>query len=186
MPHVRFRHHTPAALDAEGLLGDAHTGCSTEASALIERRALAAGFGIAMVAATLRPVLENWRDEPRDGFPLSYYPMFTARRRRTVRVTHLLGIDTQGERHIIPCRYAGTGGLNQVRKHIAATVSWGGADELARSVARRISRGSAGMLETVVKVQVVTGAYDMDRYFRGKRRPKSEEVHAECPVPKRA
>ncbi|MDQ3552819.1 MAG: hypothetical protein M3395_00195 [Chloroflexota bacterium] len=143
-------------------------------------------MSIAMLAATLKPVIENWRASPRDGFPLSYYPMFTARRRRRVRVTHLLGLDAQGKRQPIPCRYAGVGGLNQVRKHITATVRWDGADELAQSVARRIARRSAGPLDTVVKVQVVTGVYDMDRYFRGKRRPKNEEVHAECLVPGRA
>lgn len=155
-------------------------------TALIERRGIAAGLSIAMVVAALRPILENWRERPRDGFPLSYYPMFTARRSRRVRVTHLLGIDAQGGRQIIPCRYAGTGGLNQIRKHITATVRWDGADELAQGVARRVARRSTGPLDTIVTVQVVTGVYDMDRYFRGKRRPKSEEIHAECLVPGRA
>jgi len=39
------------------------------------------------------PILENWKDEPKDDFPLSYYPMFSKIRGETTIVSYLYGGD---------------------------------------------------------------------------------------------
>ena len=71
-----------------------------------------------MVAAVFSPVAENWRDHPSDGFPLSYYPMFSRQRGEVYRQTHLVGVDAENNRILIPYRFAGAGGFNQVRRQI--------------------------------------------------------------------
>lgn len=131
--------------------------------ARFERR-LAAAFSIAMVAAVLAPVRQNWRRRPVDGFPLSYYPMFSARRRSSARVIHLVGIDGDGGSVCIPHRCAGTGGLNQVRRQIGRSCGAGGAFELCAIVAGRVARDAE--LDVVVAVQVVESSYRLDDYFQ--------------------
>ncbi|NJM08485.1 hypothetical protein HC891_23350 [Candidatus Gracilibacteria bacterium] len=50
-------------------------------------RNLARGFSMVLVGAVLAPLIENWRAAPRDNFPLSYYPMFSARRSKRSKFT---------------------------------------------------------------------------------------------------
>ena len=40
-------------------------------------KATAALFSIAVLGAMLSAVVQNWQAQPRDSFPLSYFPMFT-------------------------------------------------------------------------------------------------------------
>ncbi len=149
---------------------------------LVRGKALAGAASLLTVCAVLWPVMENWRKKPKDGFPFSYYPMFSAKRSKSASVTYLVGLGAEGERHVLPYRYAGAGGLNQVRKHIRKAVVGGKADELARLVAARIVLDGQERFSGVVTVQVVTGKYRLGDYFVGKQDPVSEVVHASCPV----
>jgi hypothetical protein len=148
-------------------------------TACIEDGRAAALFGVALLALVLWPVRQNWRATKTDSFPLSYYPMFSARRRRRMRVTHLVGYDGAGGVHVLPYLYAGSGGLNQVRKQIARTVERGDAAELCRKVAAYPPR--AGDLP-LVSVAVVTSEYRVSRFFAGAREPASVVVHATAAV----
>jgi len=94
----------------------------------------------ALLGAVITPVRQNWRPVPRDGFPLSYYPMFSARRRRTGTVTHLVGVDADGRSRVLHYRHAGTGGLNQVRRQIRRSVTEDRADALAERAAGSVAR----------------------------------------------
>jgi hypothetical protein len=154
-----------------------------EPGALVRTRWLAWAIGVGLVGATLRPVIENWREKPRDGFPFSYYPMFSAKRQRHVEVTHLIGITARGTRHVIPATVAGTGGLNQIRKQIRRTVREGRAQELAASVADTLRTHG---LDEFERVAVVTGRFDMHAFYAGDRRPVALTVHAVEPVRRRA
>ncbi|MGH8018982.1 MAG: hypothetical protein ACREIA_11940 [Opitutaceae bacterium] len=129
-----------------------------------------------MLGAVLAPVAQNWSDDPRDDFPLSYYPMFISGRDNERDITHLIGIDAQGGEHILPFRLAGPGGFNQVRKQIRKGVHMGGASDLVRQVAERASRNEA--YNDLVAVEVVTGVYRLDDYFEGHIEPVRRRVHA--------
>ncbi|MGF1471221.1 MAG: hypothetical protein ACFB50_05680 [Rubrobacteraceae bacterium] len=142
----------------------------------------AGGLSILTVGATLWPLVRNWREDPEDDFPLSHYPMFSAKRPEKVRVTHLVGLDGRGKRYLIPYKYAGGGGMNQVRRQINRTVREGRADALCQTVAARISLEKESSFAGVVTVQVVTGRYRLADYFSGAREPLSENVRASCPV----
>lgn len=145
-----------------------------------QRKGFAGGLSVLMIGAVLWPVIENRRKEPKDSSPLSYYPMFSAKRSKWVYVNHVVGLDARGGRHLLPYACAGTGGLNQVRRQINRIVREGRADELCQMVAAK------GALEErfagVVTVQVVTGRYRLADYFAGKRDPVSERVRASWPV----
>src|SRR5262245_41098893 len=85
---------------------------------------------LAMIGAVLWPIQQNWREKPVDNFPLSYYPMFSAKREATEAFHYLLGHDAQGARYIIPYQFAGSGGLNSVRRQIRRIVEDGRGPQL--------------------------------------------------------
>ncbi|MDQ3628740.1 MAG: hypothetical protein M3419_08025 [Actinomycetota bacterium] len=136
----------------------------------------------ALLAAVLAPMRQHWRSKARDGFPLSYYPMFSARRKRHGTVTHLVGQTATGSRRLLHYSYAGTGGLNQVRRQLRRTVREGRAGDVAALVASRVATRPRRGDEAVTRVQVVTGRYAYDDFFSGQREPVSEEVHASMTV----
>jgi hypothetical protein len=148
-------------------------------------RLRAAAFSVTLLAAVLAPVAENFRDEPEDSFPLSYYPMFSARRSPTPEVTYLVGLSAAGERYPIHYRYAGVGGMNQVRRQIRRRVREGAAGVLCADVASKVARARKPPLADVVTVQIITGEFRLDDYFRGDKRPLQEEVRASCAVQRR-
>ena len=139
---------------------------------------MAGGLSLLMVGAVLWPIVENWRTEPKDSFPLSYFPMFSVKRGKEMRLAYLVGYDAQGRRYPIPYRYAGAGGLNQVRRQLNAIVRTGRAEDLCRRVAAALAGEPVGPLAEVVTVQVVTGRFCFDDYFFGNKEPLAEVVHA--------
>ena len=145
-------------------------------------RRLAGVMSIVIMGAALYPIVQNFRDERQDSFPLSYYPMFSRKRSEVRRVRYLIGYDAEGNRHTIHYRYAGVGGMNQVRRQIRKRVRNGQADVLCAAVAKRVSRLRKPPLSKVVTVQVITGDYRMDDFFRGNKTPLKEKIEASCPV----
>lgn len=143
---------------------------------MIRNRWLAGGFSLGLLGAVLWPIAQNWRAKPRDDFPLSYYPMFSHRRGRRVKVTHLLGLDAAGRRIPIAYGVIGPGGFNQIRRQVRALVERG---EAAALCARVAPRALAAHPE-LVTIQVVTSTYELDRFFSGDRMPFKEAVHAEA------
>ncbi len=147
------------------------------------RKWIAGGVSILMICAVLVPVVENWRERPRDSFPLSYYPMFTAIHPDTQRENYLVGFDRQRNRYLIHHSYVGPGGLVRVRRTIInRMISRGQAAQLCRSVAAEIARRRSRALSPVATVEVMTGTYRHSEYFAGNKTPDSEQVRGSCPV----
>ena len=122
----------------------------------LDRGKIPAGvLSLALIGAVLWPIQQNWREKPRDNFPLSYYPMFSAKRKAIESFYYLAGHDEHGTRHLIPYKFAGAGGLNSTRRQIGRIVREGRADELARSVARRLARQEKAPWSQIVTVAVV-------------------------------
>jgi hypothetical protein len=142
---------------------------------MIRNRWVAGGFSLGLLGAVLWPIVENWRETPRDDFPFSYYPMFSARRGKRASVIHLLGIDAAGRRVPIAHRMIGPGGFNQTRRQLRRIVQRGDAARLCARVAPRVFRA----YPKLVTLQVVTGTYKLNRFFKGDRQPHAELVHAE-------
>lgn len=147
-------------------------------SAAIEGKRSAAAFSALVVGAVAWPIRQNWRARPRDGFPLSYFPMFTVDRSKRCKVTHLVGVRADGERVVIPYHCGGAGGLNQVRRQLRRIAREGDPDELCRLVAQRVARRSGAGLEGLASVQLITGEYCLEAFGRGERELLREQVHA--------
>lgn len=145
------------------------------------RTRLGAGWLSALVlGATLFPVTENFREKPADGFPLSYYPMFSYTVASVQRLNYILGTDEAGTRHVLHYGYAGTGGMNQVRRQIRRRVKHGSAPQLCEEIAARISNSSEEA--AVVTVSIATGDFRLDAYLEGRTSPQRERILASCPV----
>jgi hypothetical protein len=145
-------------------------------------KAPAAVFSLLVIGAVLCPITENWKAQPQDSFPLSFYPMFSKKRGATVQVTYLVGMDKRGNEQPIRYTYAGTGGLNQVRMQLNSAVRQGKATPICRKVALRIARKKTGPLAEIDTVAMVTGTYRVDDYFAGKHEPQSLQVETLCKV----
>jgi len=122
------------------------------------------------------PIRENWRSEPRDGFPLSYYPMFSLKRSAKTRLTYMVGIDAEGGSHRIPYRHIGPGGLNQVRRQLPRAVLAGRGEEVCRAVAERLRARPTAVPADLVELRIVTGKFRLADYFSGEKRPASERI----------
>ena len=138
-------------------------------------------FCAGLLAVTLAPVAQNWAKHPVDGFPFSYYPMFAERVGETYRVTHVVGIDRSGREHVVPFRYLGEGGMNEVRVHVrreARRDPRGFCRQVAVTLRERAPEDLRGVQQLVVR----TGLYDMQSYYAGRIEPRSEREHARCRV----
>lgn len=123
------------------------------------------------------PVLENWHPQAKDDFPLSYYPMFSAKRDSTSRLRYFVGYDSTGRRHCISHNYIGKGGMNQVRRQINKYARQGSGQKLAKKVARRVAKSREWPFCQLTYLELVEGEYHVDNYFiRGDKTPLSETV----------
>lgn len=138
---------------------------------------------VCTLAVLLSPVAENWKRKPVDSFPLSYYPMFSAKRAATYSAQTIYGVDGSGKRTVLPYRLAGTGGFNAVRRQLRVHVKEKRAAELCRGVAARLSRSSRRELAGIREIRIATQTHNVDAFFAGERTPLSEKVHAVCEAP---
>jgi hypothetical protein len=144
---------------------------------------LSAIVSFLVLAAVFSPIAENWKEEGSDGFPLSFYPMFTNRQGEVYRQTYLVGLDEENNRIPISYRYAGSGGFNAVRRQINRLARDDRVVDLCQSIASRVSRRRSDPLNRVERVRVVTGTYRLYDYFSlRKDTPVFEWIRAECPV----
>ena len=177
-----------------------HADLSSASTSSCSRRSLlgkgAAGlFSLLLIGATLAPIVQNWRTKRGidteggargDSFPFSYYPMFSQKRSRLYKVNYLVGLDAQGNRHLISHEFAGEGGFNQTRRQIDKLIRRNRPHTLCRHVAAQVAEAIEPPTTEIVTVQIVTGAYEFAKYFVGDKRPVSELVRASCPVSYRA
>jgi hypothetical protein len=126
-------------------------------------RAQAAFISAAVLAAVLSPLLQYRRPRPDrvDGFPLSWYPMFSAKRSRRMSVTHAVGVTADGGRHSLPSAALGAGGVNQVRRQLyRVAVREARPDAYADDLAARVARSPDW--PNVIRVEVVRTRFDLD------------------------
>lgn len=149
-------------------------------------RGWAIAVAVTMLGAVLYPVRQNWRPEDKrnEGFPLSYYSMFTVKRETTHPVRYLVGIRADGSRVHLPGRLIGSGGMNQVRYQINRVVDEGWTDEYVHTFAAKL--GTRKKYADVARVQIVEGFFHLDEFmFTRELNPEQEDVLAEAEVPRK-
>src|SRR5262245_37223361 len=139
-------------------------------------------LSVVMLGAVLWPIQQNWREEPQDSFPLSYYPMFSQKREPTESFYYVVGRDAQGARRLIPRKWISRGGQNQVRKNLRRIIKEDRGNELAKSIAKRLAQENEQPWSQIVSVAVVSRQYVMDDFFHGKKEPVSEKVFGSARV----
>jgi hypothetical protein len=137
-----------------------------------------------VLGAVLYPLKQYLRPANRrvDGFPLSHYPMFSARRQSTATVPYAVGVLAGGGRQYLPYRLLGAGGLNQVRRQLKRVLNEDRAEEFARTIAARAS--AEPRLRDVVRVEIVRGELDLDASMMSHQVTGTEEVLASAPLPR--
>jgi hypothetical protein len=140
-----------------------------------ERR-FAVGLSAIMLGAVLYPLRQHLvaKKNRKDGFPLSYYPMFSAKRGETCKVAYGVGVKADGTRVYLPGPVMGTGGLNQIRRQLRRVVREERVPIYAEVVAARVSTHLG--LEDVVRVEIVDGEFNIDECFLNHRIEGVEEV----------
>jgi hypothetical protein len=141
---------------------------------------------VGFVVAVASPVERNFnRRSDTDGYPLSWYPMFSGRRSDTLRVNYMYGLGAEGKRYKIRYNYWARGGFNQGRSQLAKALRKGRKATMAKceAVAARLAKRKRGWPSRVQTVRVAKGRYDVNEFFvKGNREPMREIVKAECPV----
>ena len=145
-------------------------------------RLLALAFCFVLVGAVLSPIGQNWQKTPQDNFPLSYYPMFSARRDAVETFYYVVGMRADGRRTQLPHTVIGNGGENQVRRGLRKIIEDGRAPDFAQEVAKRVAGKTGRRYRNIVSVAVCRGKYSVDDWFQGKRQPLSEVVTGSAAV----
>jgi hypothetical protein len=131
----------------------------------------------ALTAAVFAPVL---RDPPRDSFPLSTYPMFTAPRER-VWVHVVVGLDAQGgELRLGPAALA-TDEVMQASQTVARAVRRG--KKARRALCAEVAARVPELAPRIVRVEVRSLQFDSVGYFtRPDEGPLQSKRRARCAV----
>jgi hypothetical protein len=142
-------------------------------------------WSVVVCGAVLSPIVQGFRDTPRDDFPLSWFPMFAAARPAIEKPVYAVAIGG-GEHAFVPSHYWTAGGFNQGAFQLLDAASVGPTklrplcERIARAVAKRPPRGVSSPGE----VEIRRGAYSLETFFgAGDSTPISETVLVSCPVP---
>ena len=134
---------------------------------------------IAVAVLVLSPAL---RASPRDGFPLSNYPMFATDVGREARVDTAVGLRADGSvERLSPRLVTGTDEVILAASTVTNAVAAGPATaaNLCAEIAGRVTANRAD----ITQIRLATETYDAIDYFDGQRAPAAVDVHAVCPVP---
>jgi hypothetical protein len=141
-------------------------------------RSTAAAISLALVAATLWPVLGNPRD---DSFPLSTYPMFASRRPTLQTYRYALGETAGGARRTLSPTLVGTAEVLQAIIVIDRAVA-GGRTETTKLCERIAARAATDdEFSDVVMIRIVTGTHDAVEYLARDQIGRETEL-ARCQV----
>ena len=144
-----------------------------------------ASISIILILVVASPVLENWKDEPKDSFPLSYYPMFTKARGEKTIVWYLYGEDKDRYSYTISNNFVIPGvGFNTARKQIRRMIQNNQSAELCESTAKTIGRIGMEPYNKITYVAVVSSRVDISEFMkkRNNYRPRDNRIYANCLV----
>lgn len=152
-------------------------------------RLVAAVVTALLLTAVSLPARRLGRDDARDSFPFSHYPMFSAKRKEHYWVTHLLGVRADGSVAPLHYSYLGTGGLNAVRRQVRRRVLSGDGQQVAERAAELLSVRDRNADRDVVRVHIVRGRYLVEPFMTGRAREvftSKLDVRGSADVPGRA
>jgi hypothetical protein len=141
----------------------------------------------AYVLSTALVATVGWpafRDPHDDGFPLSTYPMFAARRGRVHEVVSARAVAADGSRALVPPALIANAETMQAIRTLSRAIRAGEdeAKELCLGIAERLGHADEEGLKSAVRVELVTERVDAIDYLAGRAEAELVHVHARCPV----
>lgn len=140
-------------------------------------------MALIIVAVALLVVSPALRSAPRDGVPLSNYPMFATDVGRRAVVDTAFGLRDDGTSVTLsPELVTGTGEVILAASTVANAVASGPerAAGLCAEIASRLPVDG-----DITAVRIATETYDAVDWFGGATTPTAIDVRATCPVPPR-
>jgi hypothetical protein len=133
---------------------------------------------LSLIGAVLYPLQTR---PPRDGYPLSTYPMFTIKHPQLVDIDHVVGVGPERSAPLPPDVVA-SGEVLQARVVVVKSLRSGrrGAEALCTEVAARVAREPD--LDWVERVEVRRDRFVVAGYFSSARQPTQTNMHARCKV----
>lgn len=132
------------------------------------------------------PILENWKDEPKDDFPLSYYPMFIQNRGEETLVAYLFGVDKDKNYYTIPNYYVIPGSdFNSARKQIMRIIINNQSLELCKFTAKVLRIIEEEPFNKITHLVVISSKVNIAEFMKSEGinfRPEENNVHAKCRV----
>ena len=123
-------------------------------------RLFAAIISIAMIAATVEPVLRKpWED----SFPLSPYAMFAYKRPTKLTMDYAFGVTATGERRTLTPRIVGSGEVLQALTVIQRARAKNELPQLCATIASRVADLSS--YDDVTEIRIVSGTHDAVDYL---------------------
>jgi hypothetical protein len=134
----------------------------------------------ALVAlVVLSPAL---RSSPRDGFPLSNYPMFASDIGRVTTLDTAKGVRADGTTvPLSPELVTGTGEVILAASTVSNAVAAG--PDRTNGLCAEIASRVAGARDDIAQIRIATETYDAVNWFQGATTPSAVVVRATCPVP---
>jgi hypothetical protein len=142
------------------------------------------GLAVITAAVVVAVASPGLRASPRDGFPLSNYPMFASDAGRTATVDTAKGVRADGTTVALsPELVTGTSEVILAVSTVSNAVAAGPdrTDRLCAEIASRV----AGGRDDVGQIRIATETYDAVAWFDGDTVPSSVVIRATCPVPPR-
>ena len=143
-------------------------------------RLYAYALTIVVLGAVLEPILHA---APKDGFPLSTYPMFSARRGVETTLSYAAAQTKGKPQRSLPPRFTGSDEVLQARATIQQAVDRGprGAKDLCGAIAARVATDDEAFAD-VEMVEIRTDTYNAVAYFEGQTAPLASKLQARCRV----
>jgi hypothetical protein len=144
---------------------------------MVRSTAWGAFVSLSVLLAVASPMLG---DPPRDGFPLSTYPMFSRAKSRQAVVHHVVAFSARKRHRVVPPELLGNDEIMQAAMTVARAVRTGRTRELCEEVAREVAVAPAQADAQYLEVR--TDTFDSVLYLQGERRPTRTRVHVRCEV----
>ncbi len=163
----------------------------------LSKRAVLWLFAVALVVVAHPSVWALKLHKPTfypDSFPLSTFPMFSAKVPEKPRINHVIATGPEGLEVRVPYWLWTTGGMNTARAQLNQAVRKKDKARLtafcqkaARAIekrrARAAARGQKDRFDGATRVRIVRSRYHLERYFRdGQREPVGRRRIRQCKI----
>lgn len=139
----------------------------------------------AFCVATLSPLVRDDEGRRRDGFPLSWYPMFSKPRPELETVNWVRAQEGTGRNRPVSVNYWTRGGLTEGRAQLEGAIKAGpeSSARFCERLAATFAKRTRGWESRVTELQLTRSTWALESYFGANDpNPRKERVLLTCAV----